>query len=64
MRKTIEALFALIVGVCVRIAAYGSYKSHNYSMSTEKPEADVRYVYIESEPEIITETIYIEKEPK
>ena len=63
MRKTIEVLFTLIVGACVGIAAYGSYESHNYSMSTEKPEAEVRYVYIESEPEIITETIYIEKEP-
>lgn len=64
MRKTIEVLFTLIVGICVGIAAYGSYESHNYSMSTEKPEVEIRYVYIESEPEIITETVYIEVEPE
>lgn len=64
MKHTINVLFTLIVGIAVGIAAYGSYTSHNYSMSTLPPEPEVRYVYIEKEPEIITETVYIEKEPE
>ena len=63
MKHTINVLFTLIVGIAVGIAAYGSYTSHNYSMSTQPPEPEVRYVYIEKEPEIITETVYVEKEP-
>ena len=65
MKNTINVLFTLIVGIAVGIAAYGSYKSHDYSMSTEPTEPQVRYVYIESEPikEIVTETVYIEVEP-
>ena len=65
MKHTINYLFTMIVGMAVGIAAYGSYKSHNYSMSTEKPEPQIEYVYIEAEPivEVVTETVYVEVEP-
>ena len=64
MKNIINVLFTLIVGIAVGIAAYGSYKSHNYSMSTQPPEPQIQYVYIEKEPEVITETVYIEVEPE
>lgn len=66
MKHTINYLFTMIVGIAVGIAAYGSYKSHNYSMSTEKPEPQIEYIYIEAEPitEVVTETIYVEVEPE
>ena len=57
MKHTINYLFTMIVGIAVGIAAYGSYTSHNYSMSTEKPEPQIEYVYIEAEP--ITEVGWI-----
>ena len=65
MKNIINVLFTLIVGIAVGIAAYGSYKSHNYSMSTQPPEPQVEYIYIEAEPikEVVTETVYIEVEP-
>ena len=64
MRNVLKFLFTLLVGIAVGIAAYGSYKSHDYSMSTKpEPVTKIEYVYIESEPEIITETVYIEVEP-
>lgn len=62
MRNAILYIFSLIVSFAVGIAAYGSYQSHNYSMTT-KPEPEIEYVYIEREPEVITETVYIEVEP-
>ena len=62
MRNAILYIFSLIVSAAVGIAAYGSYLSHDYSMST-KPETTIQYVYIEREPEVITETVYIEVEP-
>ena len=62
MRNAILYIFSLIVSVAVGIAAYGSYLSHDYSMST-KPEPTIQYVYIEREPKVITETVYIEVEP-
>ena len=62
MRNAILYIFSLIVSFAVGIAAYGSYLSHDYSMST-KPEPTIEYVYIEREPEVITETVYIEVEP-
>ena len=62
MRNAILYIFSLIVSFAVGIAAYGSYLSHDYSMST-KPEPTTQYVYIEREPEVITETVYIEVEP-
>ena len=68
MKNVINILFTLLVGIAVGIAAYGSYTSHNYSMTTQPPEQapepQIQYVYIEKEPEIITETVYIEKEPE
>jgi spore germination cell wall hydrolase CwlJ-like protein len=63
MRNAILYIFSLIVSAAVGIAAYGSYLSHDYSMST-KPEPTIEYVYIEREPEVITETVYIEVEPE
>ena len=63
MKNAILYIFSLIVSAAVGIAAYGSYLSHDYSMST-KPESTIQYVYIESEPEVITETVYIEVEPE
>lgn len=62
MRNTILYIFSLIVSFTVGVAAYGSYLSHNYSISS-KPESTIQYVYIEREPEVITETVYIEVEP-
>ena len=64
MKQLLKNLFSLSIGIAVGIAAHGSYLSHNYSMTTEKPEPEIQYVYIESEPEVITETIYIEVEPE
>lgn len=63
MRSNLLYIFSFIVGLCVGIAAYGSYKSHNYSMTTT-PEVKTEYVYIEKEPQIVTETVYIEVEPE
>lgn len=60
MRKALEILFTLLVGMAVGIAGYGSYTHHNKPIETIKTE----YVYIEREPEVITETIYIEVEPE
>lgn len=59
MRKALEILFTLLVGIAVGIAGYGSYTHHNKPIETIKTE----YVYIEQEPQIITETVYIEVEP-
>lgn len=64
MKNTINVLFTLIVGIAVGIAAYGSYTSHNYSMTAQAPEPQIEYVYIEREPEVITETVYVEVEPE
>ena len=60
MRKALEILFTLLVGIAVGIAGYGSYTHHNKPIETIKTE----YVYIEHEPEVITETVYIEVEPE
>lgn len=60
MRKALEILFTLLVGIAVGIAGYGSYTHHNKTIETIKTE----YVYIEREPEVITETVYVEVEPE
>lgn len=60
MRKALEILFTLLVGIAVGIAGYGSYTHHNKPIETIKTE----YVYIEREPEVITETVYVEVEPE
>ena len=61
MRKSLEIIFTLLVGIAVGVASYGSFKSHDYHMTTENPyrEPDkiVEYIYIESEPEVITEVV-------
>lgn len=46
-------IFSLIICSLVTIAGYGSYQSHDYSMSTENPEPKIEYVYIEKEPEVV-----------
>lgn len=55
MRQFLEYLFTLLVGIAVGVAGYGSYTHHNKPIETIKTE----YVYIESEPEIITEVEYV-----
>lgn len=64
MKHLLEYLFTFLVGLCVGIAAYGSYKSHNYSMTRPELTEQIEYVYIEQEPQIVTETVYIEVEPE
>lgn len=59
--KKFEMIFALLFGILVGIASYGSYISHR---PQPQPEKVVEYVYIESEPQIITEYVYVEKEPE
>lgn len=65
MRRNLEIIFALLVGIFVGVASYGSYKSHDYHMTTQNPEPIREYIYIEKEPEVIrdTEYVYIESEP-
>lgn len=60
--KNLETIFALLIGILVGVASYGSYISHR----PIQPEKVVEYVYIESEPEVITEYeyIYVPVEPK
>lgn len=57
MKHYLNYFFTMLIGIAVGIAAYGSYQSHNYHMTTEKPEPEIQYVYIESEPEVITEVV-------
>lgn len=60
--KNLETIFALLIGILVGVASYGSYISHR----PVQPEKVVEYVYIESEPEVITqyEYIYVPVEPE
>lgn len=60
--KNLETIFALLIGILVGVASYGSYISHR----PIQPEKVVEYVYIESEPEVITEYeyIYVPVEPE
>jgi len=60
MRKALEILFTLLVGIAVGIASYGSYIHHKPTPIETKTE----YVYIETEPQIVTEYVYIEVEPE
>lgn len=57
MRKNLEIIFALLVGIACGVASYGSYVAHTASRTL--PEKVVEYVYIESEPQVITEVEYI-----
>ena len=63
MKANIYYIFSFVIGITLGIAIYGSYQSHtkHYHLSTvdplAEPEKVVEYVYIESEPEIITETV-------
>lgn len=57
MRRNLEIIFALLVGIVVGVASYGSYKSHDYHMTTQNPEPIREYIYIESEPEIIEKEV-------
>lgn len=60
MRKALEILFTLLVGIAVGIASYGSYIHHRPTPIETKTE----YVYIEQEPQIVTEYVYVEVEPE
>lgn len=67
MKNVINILFTLLVGIAVGIAAYGSYTSHDYSMSTQPPEPQIEYVYIETEkvvevPVKVEVPVYVEEE--
>ena len=65
MKNFVPIASTFILAVVFTIACMGSYYSHtrNYHMTTTDPlEPQIEYVYIESEPEIITEYVYIEKE--
>ena len=57
MRKNLEIIFALLVGIACGVASYGSYVAHTASRTL--PEKVVEYVYIESEPQVITEVEYV-----
>lgn len=59
--KNLETIFALLIGILVGVASYGSYVAH--TAKPVEPEKVVEYVYIESEPEVITEVVYVETEP-
>lgn len=65
IRKFLNALSLIILGMVFGVIYYGTYKAHSQSYESEKnpPETKIEYVYIESEPEIITETVYVEVEP-
>ena len=68
MKNILTMIGTLIITVLTTIACCGSYFSHrqNYQMSAEPIEPQIEYIYIQSEPEIITETeyIYIPTEPE
>lgn len=57
--QNLKYLFTLLVGLLVGIAAYGSYLSHTASYEEEKTPPQIEYVYVETEPEIITEVVYV-----
>lgn len=59
MKNVLNYLFTLLVGSLVGIAAYGSYQSHTTSFEEEKTPPQIEYVYVETEPEIITEVVYV-----
>ena len=59
MRRNLEIIFALLVGIAVGAASYGSFKSHDYHMTTENPEPRIEYVYIEKEPVVVHDTEYV-----
>lgn len=60
MKNNLVIIFALLFGIVVGAASYGSYVAHTRPI----PEKEIEYVYITSEPEIITETVYVEVEPE
>ena len=62
--QNLKYLFTLLVGLLVGIAAYGSYQAHTASYEEEKTPPQIEYVYIETEPEVVTEYVYIEVEPE
>ena len=52
MRNVLNSLFSMFIGIVVGISAFGSYQSHNHPITTEKPEPEIQYVCIESEPQV------------
>lgn len=61
MKNLLNYIILIILGAIFGIAVYGSYQAHtkSYQMSTTPPEKEIEYIYIESEPEVITEYVYI-----
>lgn len=57
--QNLKYLFTLLVGLLVGIAAYGSYQAHTASYEEEKTPPQIEYVYIETEPEVVTEVVYV-----
>ena len=57
--QNLKYLFTLFVGLLVGIAAYGSYQAHTASYEEEKTPPQIEYVYIETEPEVVTEVVYV-----
>lgn len=48
MKDLLNYIFTFIIGFVVGVACIGSYFSHDYSMSTEKPQSTV-YIYYTTE---------------
>ena len=55
----------LIIGIIFGTILCGTVQAHtaNYHMTT-KPVAEIEYIYIEKQPEIITEYVYVPQEPE
>lgn len=60
MKNNLVIIFTLLYGIVIGAVSYGSYVAHTRAI----PEKEIEYVYITSEPEIITETVYVEVEPE
>ena len=54
MKDLLNYIFTFIIGFVVGVACIGSYFSHDYSMSTEKPQSTV-YIYYTNETNEIVE---------
>lgn len=63
MNNNLKYIFSLVIGIFVGISIFGSYRSHNYHISTE-PEKEIEYVYIEKEPVVIHDIEYVYVEPE
>lgn len=63
MKDLLNYIFTFIIGFVVGVACIGSYFSHDYSMSTEKPQSTVYIYYTNETNEIVEneeETFYLD----